>query len=116
MDLSKVMFIANANTLSTIPAPLRDRLELIEVSGYTEEEKLAIANQYLIPKQIKEAGLGDVDVDFLKGSVSTIINGYTRESGLRKLEQQIASVCRKVARKYAELDEKVKQTLNLIDI
>ena len=106
MDLSKVMFIANANTLSTIPAPLRDRLELIEVSGYTEEEKLAIANQYLIPKQIKEAGLGDVDVDFLKGSVSTIINGYTRESGLRKLEQQIASVCRKVARKYAELDEK----------
>ena len=105
MDLSKVMFIANANTLSTIPAPLRDRLELIEVSGYTEEEKVAIANQYLIPKQIKEAGLDSIGVDFSLDSVSTIINGYTRESGLRKLEQQIASVCRKVARKYAELDE-----------
>ena len=112
MDLSKVMFIANANTLSTIPTPLRDRLELIEVSGYTEEEKLAIANQYLIPKQIKEAGLDEIDVDFSHDSVSTIINGYTRESGLRKLEQQIASVCRKVARKYAELDEKGQTQAN----
>jgi ATP-dependent Lon protease len=112
MDLSKVMFIANANTLSTIPAPLRDRLELIEVSGYTEEEKVAIANQYLIPKQIKEAGLDSIGVDFSMDSVSTIINGYTRESGLRKLEQQIASVCRKVARKYAELDEKGQEKGN----
>jgi ATP-dependent Lon protease len=100
-DLSEVMFIANANTLDTIPAPLRDRLEIIEVSGYTEEEKLIIANQYLIPKQIKENGLEESDVSFSRSSVSMIINAYTRESGLRGLEKKIASVCRKIARQYA---------------
>jgi ATP-dependent Lon protease len=101
-DLSDVMFIANANTLDTIPAPLRDRLEIIEVSGYSEEEKVIIANQYLIPKQIKESGLGDAGVVFGKAAVSTIINSYTRESGLRGLEKQIASICRKIARQQAE--------------
>ncbi len=104
-DLSDVMFIANANTLETIPAPLRDRLEVIEVSGYSEEEKLAIANQYLIPKQLKEAGLNAEEVSFTKSCVAAIINGYTRESGLRSLEKKIASVCRKIARMYAEQDE-----------
>jgi ATP-dependent Lon protease len=104
-DLSDVMFIANANTLETIPAPLRDRLEVIEVSGYSEEEKLAIANQYLIPKQLREAGLNEAEVFFSKSCVMTIINGYTRESGLRGLEKKIASVCRKIARMYAEQDE-----------
>ncbi len=104
-DLSDVMFIANANTLDTIPAPLRDRLEVIEVSGYSEEEKLAIANQYLIPKQLREAGLDQSEVSFTKSCVATIINGYTRESGLRGLEKKIASVCRKIARMYAEQDE-----------
>ncbi|WP_141736564.1 endopeptidase La [Oligoflexus tunisiensis] len=104
-DLSDVMFIANANNLDTIPAPLRDRLEVIEVSGYSEEEKLAIANQYLIPKQLKEAGLDQANILFTKNCVTTIINGYTRESGLRGLEKKIASVCRKIARQYAEADD-----------
>ena len=104
-DLSQIMFIANANHLENIPAPLRDRLEVIEVSGYSEEEKVAIANQYLIPKQIEEAGLKDAKVTFTKGAVSTIINGYTRESGLRGLEKKIASVCRKVARQFAESEK-----------
>jgi ATP-dependent Lon protease len=122
-DLSDVMFIANANTLDTIPAPLRDRLEIIEVSGYSEEEKVAIANQFLIPKQIKESGLAEANVEFTKSSVSTIINGYTRESGLRGLEKQIASVCRKIARQQAESDESestegkklnIKMTPNLV--
>ena len=104
-DLSDILFIANANTLDTIPAPLRDRLEIIEVGGYSEEEKLIIANQYLIPKQIKENGLDPTNVVFSRTSVTTIINGYTRESGLRSLEKQIASVCRKIARQWAEASE-----------
>jgi len=103
-DLSEVMFIANCNTLDTIPGPLRDRLEIIEVSGYSAEEKLNIANQYLIPKQIKEAGLANAGIEFSKTSVSTLIQNYTRESGLRGLEKQIASVCRKLARQHAEAE------------
>lgn len=101
-DLSKVMFIANANTLDTIPHALRDRLEIIEVSGYSEEEKIKIANQFLIPKQIGETGLKDRGVNFTNSAVECLIRGYTRESGLRNLEKQIASVCRKLARKIAE--------------
>ena len=101
-DLSEVMFIANCNTLDTIPAPLKDRLEIIEVSGYSEEEKMTIANQFLIPKQLKETGLLQEEVIFTKQGLTTIINSYTRESGLRGLEKQIASVCRKIARQYAE--------------
>src|SRR5690606_14849411 len=107
-DLSDVMFIANCNTLDTIPAPLRDRLEIIEVSGYSAEEKLIIANQYLIPKQLKESGLEKSGVEFSKSSVNTIIQSYTRESGLRGLEKQIASVCRKLARQVAESDTEEK--------
>jgi len=109
-DLSDVMFIANANTLDTIPAPLRDRLEIIEVSGYSEDEKIIIANQYLIPKQVKENGLSQFELEFTKNSVSTIINSYTRESGLRNLERQIAQVCRKIAREYAEDDSASKRS------
>jgi ATP-dependent Lon protease len=108
-DLSEVMFIANCNTLDTIPAPLRDRLEIIEVSGYSEEEKLTIANQFLIPKQLKETGLSEEEVLFSKQSLITIINSYTRESGLRGLEKQIASVCRKIARQYAEEESQEKR-------
>ncbi len=108
-DLSDVFFIANCNTLDTIPGPLRDRLEIIEVSGYSEEEKLIIANQYIVPKQLKESGLSDTDVVFTKNSIATIINSYTRESGLRGLEKQIASVCRKVARQFAEIDGEEKK-------
>lgn len=112
-DLSDVMFIANANTLETIPAPLRDRLEIIEVSGYSEEEKLIIANHYLIPKQLKETGLAEANVEFTKASVTTIINDYTRESGLRGLEKQIASVCRKIARQAAENETKDQENLKV---
>ena len=109
-DLSDVFFIANCNSLDTIPGPLRDRLEIIEVSGYSEEEKLTIANQYLVPKQLKESGLSDDEVTFSRNSLATIINSYTRESGLRGLEKQIASVCRKIARQYAEEDGVDKRT------
>jgi len=104
-DLSKILFIANANTLDTIPAPLRDRLEVIEVSGYTHDEKMAIANQFLISRQIKDSGLDRWDVSFEKKGLQAIIEGYTRESGLRNLEKQIAAVCRKLARKLAEDEE-----------
>jgi ATP-dependent Lon protease len=110
-DLSDVFFIANCNSLDTIPGPLRDRLEIIEVSGYSEEEKLTIANQYLVPKQLKESGLSEEEVSFSRNSLTTIINSYTRESGLRGLEKQIASVCRKIARQYAEEDTTDKRAL-----
>jgi len=109
-DLSDVLFIANANTLDTIPAPLRDRLEIIEVSGYSEEEKLIIANQYLIPKQLRDSGLDEANVTFSRQAVTTIINQYTRESGLRGLDKQIASVCRKIARQHAEDSEAGKDS------
>ena len=115
-DLSDVVFLANANSLETIPAPLRDRLEIIEVSGYSEEEKVNIANQYLIPKQIKEAGLDDEKLAFTKNSLSAIINGYTRESGLRGLEKKIASICRKVARRYAEAGEEKMSDLSKVKL
>lgn len=105
-DLSNVVFLANANTLDTIPPPLRDRLEVIEIDGYTEEEKLTIANQYLIPKQLHDAGLSDQDVVFSRNSVSAIINNYTRESGLRTLDKRIAAICRKIARQHAEEAER----------
>lgn len=107
LDLSKVMFIANANNVESIPHPLRDRLEIIEISGYSEEEKIIIADEYLIPKQLKEAGLEKEGVEFSRTSLKTIINTYTRESGLRGLERQIAAICRKIARQVAEeADEK----------
>lgn len=115
-DLSDVVFISNANSLETIPAPLRDRLEIIEVSGYSEEEKVNIANQYLIPKQLKEAGLDDGKLTFTKNSVSAIINGYTRESGLRGLEKKIASVCRKVARRYAEAETDKRDSMSKVKL
>ncbi|SHJ82273.1 endopeptidase La [Tepidibacter formicigenes] len=101
-DLSKVLFITTANSLSTIPRPLLDRMEIIEVSGYTEEEKLKISQKYLLPKQIKEHGLEE---DFLKmgeDTIRDIINYYTRESGVRTLERTIGKVCRKVATRYVE--------------
>lgn len=105
-DLSKVMFITNANSLDTIPPALRDRLEIIEISGYSEDEKAEIAGKFLIPKQTREAGLGDRPLAITPSALHMIIRGYTKESGLRTLEKQIASVCRKVARDLAENDEK----------
>lgn len=101
-DLSRILFIANANSLDTVPAALRDRLEIIDVSGYSEEEKTEIATRFLIPKQIKEAGIAEQKMIFTKSAIHALISEYTRESGLRTLEKQIASVCRKIARKIAE--------------
>jgi len=100
-DLSKVMFIATANSLDTIPAPLRDRMEIINISGYTLEEKVQIAKKYLIPKQTEENGLTSKQVKISKAAIERIIEQYTRESGVRNLERQIGSVCRSVAAKIA---------------
>ncbi|MDX1640064.1 MAG: endopeptidase La [Balneolaceae bacterium] len=107
-DLSKVMFIATANSLETIPAPLRDRMEIINISGYTLEEKLEIARKYLIPKQIEENGLTKKQIKISKAAIEKIIDEYTRESGVRNLERQIAAVCRNVAAQIAseDIDEK----------
>lgn len=107
-DLSKVMFIATANVLDTIPGPLRDRMEIIQLAGYIEEEKLAIATNYLIPRQIAENGLKEGQISFEQEAVREIIRGYTREAGVRQLEREIGSVCRGVATRVAEgLAEKI---------
>jgi len=103
-DLSKVMFITTANTTETIPRPLLDRMEVIEVPGYTEEEKVKIAEKYLIPKKIKEHGLKEENITISESTIRSIINYYTRESGVRNLEREIANLCRKVARKIVEED------------
>ncbi|MEE4165513.1 MAG: endopeptidase La [Desulfocapsaceae bacterium] len=101
-DLSKVMFITTANMSDTIPGPLLDRMEVIRLSGYTLEEKLAIANRYLIPRQIKENGLKPSKIRLGDETIDLIITHYTREAGLRNLEREIGKLCRKVARKIAE--------------
>ncbi|MEK7816971.1 MAG: AAA family ATPase, partial [Actinomycetota bacterium] len=101
-DLSKVLFIATANFLDPVPPALRDRMEVIELSGYTEEEKLYIAKKYLIPKQAEANGLGAGNLSFTDKAIRKVIQDYTREAGLRNLEREIASVCRKVAREVAE--------------
>ncbi len=98
-DLSDVMFITTANTLGSIPVPLQDRMEIIQLSGYTEFEKLNIAVKYLVPRQRKECGLEEVPLTFTDGGLRTVIHHYTKESGVRSLEREIASICRKVARK-----------------
>ncbi len=101
-DLSKVLFICTANQLDPIPAPLLDRMEIIELTGYTEEEKVAIAERYLVPRQIKENGLTPEQIEIPRESVALIARHYTREAGVRRLEQLIGTVCRKVARRTAE--------------
>jgi ATP-dependent Lon protease len=101
-DLSKVMFITTANSMYNIPRPLLDRMEIIEIPGYTEEDKVNIAEGYLIPKQIKEHGMKSVHITFSEGSIRKIIREYTREAGVRNLERQIASICRKVAREVVK--------------
>ena len=97
-DLSDVMFITTANTLGSIPVPLQDRMEIIQLSGYTEYEKMNIAVKYLVPRQKVDNGLGDVPVTISENAIRTIIHHYTREAGVRSLEREIASICRKVAR------------------
>ncbi len=97
-DLSHVMFLCTANNLQQIPAPLQDRMEVIQIPGYTDYEKLQIARQYLVPKQIESNGIDEVDVHFTDSSISRVINHYTREAGVRNLEREIGTVCRKIAR------------------
>jgi ATP-dependent Lon protease len=101
-DLSKVMFLTTANTLDTIPRPLLDRMEVIQISGYTEEEKRNIASRYLIPKQMKEHGIPEKGLVLSDATIGDIINYYTREAGVRNLERQIAAICRKAARRILE--------------
>lgn len=104
-DLSRVLFIATANMLEPIPAPLRDRMEVIRLSGYTPEEKSEITTHFLIPRQIEEHGMKPAQVTFTKSAISSLCSDYTHEAGVRNLERQVAAICRKVARKRAEGDE-----------
>ena len=101
-DLSQVMFITTANLLEPIPTPLRDRMEIIHLSGYTEKEKIAIAQGYLIPRQLRENGLRNEEVRFTDQGLQKIIRSYTREAGVRNLEREIGSICRKVVTRIAE--------------
>jgi ATP-dependent Lon protease len=112
-DLSKVMFICTANVLDTIPSALRDRMEVIQLLGYTEDEKVKIAQRYLIPRQRNENGLKTDQINFTVGAIRRIITGYTREAGLRNLEREIATICRGVATKIAE--ESIKKSAIKLD-
>ncbi len=110
-DLSEVLFITTANVLDTIPPALRDRMETLELPGYTEEEKLAIARDHLVAKQVQNHGLSKAQVTFSDQGLRTIIRGYTREAGVRNLEREVGAICRKIARRRAEGDDdKVKVT------
>jgi len=102
-DLSRVLFITTANVMDTVPAPLRDRMEIIPLAGYTEEEKVAIARRHLVPRQARDHGLTpERDVEFTPEALRLLARGYTREAGVRSLEREIGSICRKVARRRAE--------------
>ena len=115
-DLSKVMFITTANSIDTIPHPLLDRMEIIELTGYTNEEKLQIAKRYLIPKQLKLNGVKESKVDLTDDAINEIISGYTMEAGVRNLDREIAGVIRKVAIKVAENSKTRKQKITAKDI
>src|SRR4030095_15681262 len=103
-DLSEVLFITTANVLDTIPGPLRDRMEVLELPGYTEEEKRRIAKDHLVGRQLANHGLADAGVVFDEDARGAILRGYTRESGVRNLEREIGAICRKIARRRAEGD------------
>lgn len=107
-DLSKVLFIATANSLDTVQGPLRDRMEIIEISGYTVEEKIEIARKHLVPKQLEQHGIKPKDLKIDDKAIQKVIEGYTRESGVRRLEQQIGSLIRKIAKSIAMDEEYVK--------
>ena len=107
-DLSKVMFVTTANTTDTIPRPLLDRMEVIRITGYTEDEKVSIARKYLIPKKIKEHGLKEENLEISENAIRDLINYYTREAGVRSLEREIANICRKVARKIVTNEKEAK--------
>ncbi len=106
-DLSRVMFITTANMTDPIPGPLKDRMEIIRLSGYTEQEKLGIAKSYLIPRQLKEHGITDKQISIADKTLIQVIAQYTREAGVRNLEREIGHLCRKVARKVAEGEDEL---------
>jgi ATP-dependent Lon protease len=110
-DLSNVFFICTANQLETVPPALRDRMEVIQLSGYTHDEKREIAKRYLVPRQMDRNGLGRSKIEFTAPALDSIIEGYTREAGVRGLEREIGSVCRKVAREFAEGRRRSKRTI-----
>jgi ATP-dependent Lon protease len=110
-DLSQVMFITTANILEAIPSPLRDRMEVIQLAGYTAEEKHHIARRYLVPRQIERNGLKPSQIEIKDSAIDVIIDEYTREAGVRNLEREIGSVCRKVAREVAEGKAKKKVSI-----
>ena len=110
LDLSKVLFIATANTLDTIPRPLLDRMDIIEISSYTENEKYHIAKKYLIPKEVEANGLSDIEISFSDKAIKKVIHNYTREAGVRNLSRRIGDICRKCARESLEGKKKFKIT------
>ncbi len=110
-DLSRVLFITTANQLDPISAPLLDRMEVIQLAGYTEQEKLEIAKRYLVPRQISRNGLGKSKIEFTEAALGEVIEGYTREAGVRNLERELGAICRKVAREFAEGSRKSKRTI-----
>ena len=110
-DLSRVFFICTANLLDPVPPALRDRMEVIELSGYTHEEKREIAKRYLVPRQMEQNGVGRSKIEFTDEALDLIIDGYTREAGVRNLEREIGSVCRKVAREFAEGTRRSKRRI-----
>jgi ATP-dependent Lon protease len=111
LDLSNVFFICTANQVDTIPPALLDRMEVIELSGYTHEEKREIAMRYLVPRQMERNGLGRSKIEFTKSALGRLIDGYTREAGVRSLEREIGSICRKVAREFAEGSRRSKRAI-----
>jgi ATP-dependent Lon protease len=112
-DLTHVMFITTANTLEGIPLPLRDRLEIIEISGYTEFDKLSIAKQYLVPKQVRENGVESIKIGITDAAIRALVSHYTKEAGVRSLERQLASICRKIARKLVQNDGKALKSVKV---
>jgi len=115
-DLSRVMFITTANIMDPVPHALKDRMEVIPLAGYSDEEKLQIAFKYLVPKQVEESGLGERPVAFEEAAVRKIIQDYTREAGVRSLERQIASICRKIAKEITQRSERVHQKIRPADV
>ncbi|MBI2692147.1 MAG: endopeptidase La [Solirubrobacterales bacterium] len=110
-DLSNVTFIATANQLEPIPGPLRDRMEVIQLAGYTAQDKLQIAKRYLVPRQIERNGLSKSKIEFADDAIAEVIDGYTREAGVRNLERELGAVCRKIAREFAEGTRKSKRVV-----
>src|SRR5215210_6643970 len=110
-DLSKVMFIATANVMHSVPPPLRDRMEVIQLSGYTLNEKLAIAQQFLVPRQLRDHGLSPEKIKFDGEAIRVVIESYTREAGVRNLEREIGSICRKIARRVVKAGKSIELTV-----